>query len=348
MRWRRVPPIDAASPSAWPRARCASLRDVRADRARVLRRATDVRSSAHRRRGRRRSAPILAHTSTATKRFAQRFASGAPCRITTSPAGPEGEVFPGIAAIALALAALWPRRQTPVSAVKRTPVVPFYAVIGAVALVLSMGADPTVWGVRLPIGMRLSVALRVRAGLQRPSRAGTILDRRASRAGRACERRLCANGLGHAASRAHRRVRGGARNHPARRHGRRHAAGLSRAARPSRSRGVCVGPRRGAGAVLELPAGELDTTFRTYQYEYQTLFHHRPIVNGASGYNSALQVFLGSSASPLVEPDYFPDGLRALRQAGVGAVVVHTQAFTDPSAGASIVELARPASEPVR
>jgi hypothetical protein len=95
----------------------------------------------------------------------------------------------------------------------------------------------------------------------------------------------------------------------------------------------------GAGAVLELPAGELDTTFRTYQYEYQTLFHHRPIVNGASGYNSALQVFLGSSASPLVEPDYFPDGLRALRQAGVGAVVVHTQAFADPSAGASIVGL---------
>ena len=79
----------------------------------------------------------------------------------------------------------------------------------------------------------------------------------------------------------------------------------------------------GAGAVLELPAGELDTTFRTYQYEYQTLFHHRPIVNGASGYNSALQVFLGSSASPLVEAGYFSDGLRALRQAGVGTVVVH-------------------------
>ncbi len=123
------------------------------------------------------------------------------------PAGPEGEVFPGIAAIALAIAALWPRRQTPVSAVTRTPVVPLYAVIGAVALVLSMGADPTVWGVRLPSG-GLSVALRVRAGLQRPSRPGTILDRRASCAGRACERRLCANGLGHAASRAYRRVRG--------------------------------------------------------------------------------------------------------------------------------------------
>ena len=95
----------------------------------------------------------------------------------------------------------------------------------------------------------------------------------------------------------------------------------------------------GAGAVLELPAGELDTTFRTYQYQYQTLFHHRPIVNGASGYNSALQVFLGSSASPLVEAGYFSDGLRALRQAGVGTVVVHTQAFADAATGASIVEL---------
>jgi len=39
----------------------------------------------------------------------------------------------------------------------------------------------------------------------------------------------------------------------------------------------------GPGAVLELPAGELDTALRTFQYEYQSLFHQHPIVNGASG-----------------------------------------------------------------
>jgi hypothetical protein len=95
---------------------------------------------------------------------------------------------------------------------------------------------------------------------------------------------------------------------------------------------------RGDGAVLELPAGELDTSFRTYQYEYQTLFHHRPIVNGASGYNSALQAFLGSAASPLVEAACFADALRALRQIGVRTVVVHPQAFADPDTGTALVE----------
>ena len=94
----------------------------------------------------------------------------------------------------------------------------------------------------------------------------------------------------------------------------------------------------GPGAVLELPAGELDTGLRTFQYEYQTLFHRHPIVNGASGYNSALQVFLGSAASPIVEPEYFDDALRMLREIGVRTVVVHPAAFADPTTGASIVD----------
>ena len=68
------------------RERAVHPRDVRADRARVLRRAADVRSPAIGRRGRRSSAPTWARTSTATKRCARRFASGVPCRTTTSPA----------------------------------------------------------------------------------------------------------------------------------------------------------------------------------------------------------------------------------------------------------------------
>jgi hypothetical protein len=94
----------------------------------------------------------------------------------------------------------------------------------------------------------------------------------------------------------------------------------------------------GPGAVLELPAGELDTGLRTFQYEYQTLFHHHPIINGASGYTSALQVFLGSAASPIVESDYFDDALRMLREIGVRTVVVHPAAFGDPTHAASIID----------
>jgi hypothetical protein len=254
------------------------------------------------------------------------------------PGGPEGEVFPGIAAIALAIAALWPRRRMPAAPGERSSVVPLYAAIGTTALVLSMGADPTAWGVRLPIGAVyrwLFAYVPGFNGLRVPARFSTVVLLALAV--------LASVGFARIVSGVRPRARiaacaaalaiillegtGGAMP----------LAFLTPHGRPDRAAYAWVRDG-GAGAVLELPAGELDTTFRTYQYEYQTLFHHRPIVNGASGYNSALQVFLGSAASPLVEADYFSDGLRALRQAGVGTIVVHPQAFEDAATGASIVE----------
>lgn len=254
------------------------------------------------------------------------------------PGGPEGEVFPGIAALALAVAALWPRRQTPASPGERRRVVPLYATIGTAALVLSMGADPTVWGVRFPIGAVyrwLFAYVPGFNGLRVPARFSTVVLLALAV--------LASAGFARMVSGVRPRARiaacaaalaiillegtGGAMP----------LAFLTPHGRPDRAAYTWVRDG-GAGAVLELPAGELDTTFRTFEYEYQTLFHHRPIVNGASGYNSALQVFLGSAASPLVEADYFSDGLRALRQAGVGTVVVHPQAFADAATSASILE----------
>jgi hypothetical protein len=255
------------------------------------------------------------------------------------PGGPEGEVFPGIAAIVLAVAAFWPRRHTSANAGERSGVVPLYAAIGTAALVLSMGADPAVWGVRVPIGAVyrwLFAYVPGFNGLRVPARFSTVVLLALAV--------LASVGFARVVSGLRSRARiaacaaalaiillegtGGAMP----------LAFLAPHGRPDRAAYAWV-REGGAGAVLELPAGELDTTFRTYQYEYQTLFHHRPIVNGASGYNSALQVFLGSSASPLVEAGYFSDGLRALRQAGVGTVVVHTQAFADAATGTSVVDL---------
>ena len=177
-----------------------------------------------------------------------------------------------------------------------------YAVIGAAALVLSMGADPTVWGMRLPIGMVyrwLFAYVPGFNGLRVPARFSTVVLLALAV--------LASVGFARIVSGMRPRARivacvavlaiillegtGGAMP----------LAFLAPHGRPDRAAYAWVRDG-GAGAVLELPAGELDTTFRTYQYEYQTLFHHRHIVNGASGYNSALQVFLGSSASPLVEP----------------------------------------------
>ena len=178
------------------------------------------------------------------------------------PGGPEGEVFPGIAAIVLAAAALWPRRRT---GPLRT-VVALYAAIGAAALVLSMGADPTVWGMPLPIGAAyrwLFAYVPGFNGLRVPARFSTVtllaLAVLASAgfariAGRLPSRARTAVG---GATLAFILLEGTGGAMP--------LAFLAPHGRPDRAAYAWVRDA-GAGAVLELPAGELDTSFRTYEY----------------------------------------------------------------------------------
>ena len=254
------------------------------------------------------------------------------------PGGPEGEVFPGTMALALAIVALWPRRRTAQGPDRARTTVALYAAIAAFAIVLSMGAQPTVWGWPLPIGAPyrwLFAQIPGFNGLRAPARFSIIVI-----LGMAV---LASVGFARLTARWPSRARlavaaatllfvllegtGGAMP----------LAFLTPHGRPDRAAYAWVRDA-GPGAVLELPAGELDTGLRTFQYEYQTLFHHHPIVNGASGYNSALHMFLGSAASPIVEADYFDEALRMLREIGVRTVVVHPAAFGDPTTGASIVD----------
>ena len=67
------------------------------------------------------------------------------------------------------------------------------------------------------------------------------------------------------------------------------------------------------GPILELPDGNLASLLQPFGYDYQTLFHRQPIVNGSSGYSSALSDFISGASSPLIEPSGFGDGLRLLR-----------------------------------
>jgi MFS family permease len=254
------------------------------------------------------------------------------------PGGPEGEIFPGMAAILLAGLAFWPRPRASAAPASLTTAVRLYGAIGAAAILLSMGADPAIWGVRLPLGWiyrSLFASVPGFNGLRVPARFSTvvllamavlaavglmrIVERLSPRAGATVTAAvllfILLEGTGGAMP----------------------LAFLPPHGRPDRAAYAWVRDA-GPGAVLELPAGELDTNLRTYQYEYQTLFHHHPLVNGASGYTSALQVFLGSAASPLVEPDYFDDGLRMLRRLGVNTVVVRPQAFQDAAVGAAIAD----------
>jgi len=57
-----------------------------------------------------------------------------------------------------------------------------------------------------------------------------------------------------------------------------------------------IGP---PGGVLELPISVEGPAAFTLPYQYNTLFHGRPVVNGYSGYDSVLQRLLGGPGSPL-------------------------------------------------
>jgi len=83
------------------------------------------------------------------------------------------------------------------------------------------------------------------------------------------------------------------------------------------------------GAVLELPIVGPAVEAFTVAYQYNTLRHGRPIVNGYSGYGYGLQDFLGGAGSPLTEPDAISGMLDGLRSIGVRYVVVHQSLFSD-------------------
>lgn len=94
-----------------------------------------------------------------------------------------------------------------------------------------------------------------------------------------------------------------------------------------------------AGAVLELPAGG---TRETVRYMAGTLVHRHPIVNGYSGYGSALQdLFAGP---PSLEPSHAEALLGAAAAVGVRYVLVHEYLYEDRAYGARLAAALRAAS----
>ena len=248
------------------------------------------------------------------------------------PAGPEerhdGMLFPGFTMMALAAVALalrHPRQQS---------ITWLYAGIAGAAFVLSLGPEPTVWGRRMlssgPYAW-LDALVPVLDALRVPARFASIVHLALT----------VLAAIGVAAIVRDRRMK---------------TAALVTA---SLALLACfegygpiplaeVGPRgrtrdfglyewlrdQPAGAVLELPIGRLDGNYRAFVYEYNTLVHRHPIVNGWTGYSTELQQFLGSDASPLRDPDRLADGLGLLRGLGVRSVIVHPDDF-DPRENAA-------------
>jgi hypothetical protein len=80
------------------------------------------------------------------------------------------------------------------------------------------------------------------------------------------------------------------------------------------------------GAVLELPAFDFFDP-KTLRYQLNTLMHGHRIVNGYSGYRSALQ---GLFAAPVFSPPDLADEIRMIRAAGVRYVVFHGAGYDEP------------------
>jgi hypothetical protein len=100
------------------------------------------------------------------------------------------------------------------------------------------------------------------------------------------------------------------------------------------------------GAVLELPILSWGPD-PTLTYQYATLIHGHPIVNGYSGYGSALQTFLGGGGSPLRDFDRMGPALTMLRSIGIRYVIVHPRDHGDPNWGAGLVAAIRSAESQV-
>ena len=243
------------------------------------------------------------------------------------PAGPEerhdGMLFPGFVVLALAAVAL-ARRDARQKSITR-----LYAGIAGVALVLSLGPEPTVWGHRIiPSGPYawLDAVVPVLDALRVPARfasivglgltilaaigVASIVNRRAMKTAAIVIASLvllvCFEGYG--------------------------AIPLAEVGPGGRTGDFGLYDWLRAqpeGAVLELPIGRLDGNYLAFVYEYNTLVHRHPIVNGWTGYSTDLQQFLGSDASPFQDPDRLRDGLDLLRGLGVRYVIVHPDDF-DP------------------
>ena len=84
------------------------------------------------------------------------------------------------------------------------------------------------------------------------------------------------------------------------------------------------------GGVLELPAS-VRAVQRESRYQYLTLLHGHPTVNGQSGHVPPLFNFLAGAQSPLNEAAQLGDALAALRAVGVRYLVLHHDAFDEPS-----------------
>jgi hypothetical protein len=93
---------------------------------------------------------------------------------------------------------------------------------------------------------------------------------------------------------------------------------------------------RPPGGLLELPVVGYEPT-HSLLFQYRTLQHGKPIVNGFSGYNSPLFDWFRGSGTPIVDITQTADFFRGLRQIGVRYIALHPGLFGDFEDGQEVL-----------
>jgi hypothetical protein len=232
----------------------------------------------------------------------------------------EREMFPGLVVTALAAVALlatW--RSRPSDAVTSAPggraVTWLYAVILGLAVWMSLGPGPIG-----PYRLLLDVVPGLN-GLRVPARIATVVSLALAVLAAGGAAWICARLRPRAAA-----VVAGALALAigAEGFGRERQVQPFDPAQPRRAElnaWIRQGPQAG---VLELPASEIVApATMTLLYQFSTLIHGRPVVNGYSGHGYHLQSFLEGGASPLRELAMIQPLVTALRRIGVRTLVLH-------------------------
>jgi hypothetical protein len=244
---------------------------------------------------------------------------------------PEKELFPGLFAASLAVLGFW----TAVADPRRRRWAIVYGMVAITALVLSLGPRVRVWGTVVtthgPYAWMLAIVPGM-DGMRVPARFAIVviaalsvlvafgvdwlLRRVAHRfqwlMAAACVAMVVADGWAAPNTTVSYSARG----------------------RPE-DRGVALWlADRAAGAALHLPihpSGE-----QLLDYQFMTLVHGHPIVNGFSGYVTTLVDVLGSPLSPLYDFERFPAAVRMLRSLGIRYVFVHPSDYDGASTAAGL------------
>ena len=254
----------------------------------------------------------------------------------------EKELFPGLIVVLLALAVLIPAgpiptgpRSTSMALLPAGTAAALYAAIAVVAFVLSLGPEPALApGVRLTTGPYAWLAAVVPGmdGLRVPARFAVVVYV-ALAALAACGAARLLGWIASAQARLAAVIVLGAAIV---------AEGYGGPLALERVPSADMAVDRAAyewlktqphGPMLELPMGRPDPAVR---YQLRTLLHGNRIVNGYSGYGTALDDFL--SGPPLTELEGVSEAMATCRALGIRYVVVHGQLYRDRAIARRVID----------